>query len=60
MTNANSIARRYGDETDDWIGAKLELYGSVTTFGGKEVDCIRIRPALPPEAEGHPANAPQF
>jgi hypothetical protein len=31
------------DDTEDWPGHWLELYRNKTPFGGKMVDCIRVR-----------------
>ena len=48
------------DDSDNWIGKTIELYPTTTQFGGKMVDCIRVRrhrpapqvsPSLPPKAE---------
>ena len=41
--NGNVLVRLYGDDTDDWIGKKIQLIATVTEFGGKTVDCIRLR-----------------
>ena len=46
-TNANSIAGRYGDETDDWSGAEVELRPEMVTFQGKTAPAIRIYPIVP-------------
>jgi hypothetical protein len=43
MTNAQTIAELYGDETDDWTGEKIVIYRDKTNFAGKRVDCIRVR-----------------
>lgn len=44
-TNANKIVELSGSgDTDDWPGVKIRLYASVTTFGGEEVECIRVKP----------------
>ena len=31
------------DELDDWKGKLIELYPDRTGFGGKMVDCLRVR-----------------
>ena len=37
------------DDTEDWPDQWLELYRDKTSFGGKMVDCIRVRkPGTPP------------
>ena len=44
LTNYDAVASIAGDdETDHWVGVKVELYPSETMLGGKKVDCIRIR-----------------
>jgi hypothetical protein len=44
-TNANKITEVVGSAlTEDWRGHQIRLYPSVTTFGGEEVECIRIKP----------------
>jgi hypothetical protein len=43
-TNADSIAEIAGSEdTDDWAGQTIVLFPDTTKFGGKTVDCVRIR-----------------
>jgi hypothetical protein len=42
-TNLKRIIAQHGGETDDWAGKKITLYPSETDFGGKTVDCIRVR-----------------
>lgn len=44
-TNLKRIIAQHGGETDDWIGKTITLYPSETDFGGKTVDCIRVREA---------------
>lgn len=52
VTNANSIAKILGDDTDNWIGGEIKIYPTTTDFGDKrDVPCIRIVEELPPEAE---------
>ena len=46
-TNANAIASKYGDETDDWSGAEVEVYPTPVTFQGVTKDAIRIRVPVP-------------
>lgn len=48
ITNAKTIAQLYGGfDTDLWIGKKITLYPTTTSFGSQTVDCIRIRPKKP-------------
>ncbi len=43
-TNANKITEIVGSAlTEDWRGHQIRLYPTVTTFGGEEVECIRIK-----------------
>ena len=45
MTNFDGIAESYGEETDNWPGEKIILYEDKARYGGKIVDCIRVKPA---------------
>ena len=54
-TNAVTIAEMYGDELDDWKGKLIELYPDRTGFGGKMVDCLRVRA---PQGVTRPAPLP--
>ena len=67
ITNAKTIAAMYGGsfKSEDWIGKRVTLYPSRTSFGGTEMDCIRIRPMIPgakvkdaPPAEAAPEREP--
>lgn len=71
ITNARVIAGLYGGfESDQWIGKRITLYPTTTTFGSQTVDCIRIRNTVPkakgeairsdapaPEASAAPSNS---
>jgi hypothetical protein len=46
-TNSRTIASIYGSDTDDWIGQKITIYRSETSFQNKVVPCIRVRDAKP-------------
>lgn len=46
-TNAKVIAGMYGTETSKWVGKKITLYPTTTSFGGEQKDCIRVRPKVP-------------
>lgn len=43
VTNARAIAAALGKEMDDWVGKKITLFPTVTSFGDKTVPCIRVR-----------------
>ena len=47
VTNCRTIAAMYGPDTKDWIGKRITIYPTTTDFGGKTVDCIRVRPGIP-------------
>lgn len=45
-TNIDRLIKQFGAETDGWAGQAIGLTGATTTFGGKEVQAVRItRPA---------------
>lgn len=48
-TNANAIAKLYGDDTDDWIGRQVTLFATEVQFKDEMVEAIRIR-SKPPKA----------
>jgi hypothetical protein len=60
-TNCKTIASLYGNDTDQWVGKRITIFPTTTQFGGDEVECIRVRPRLPPEkgAKGAPEPPPQ-
>jgi hypothetical protein len=48
ITNARTIAGLYGGfESEKWIGKRITLYPTTTTFGSQTVECIRIRNVVP-------------
>jgi hypothetical protein len=47
VTNAKTIAGMYGPDVREWVGKRITLYPTTTTFGAETVDCIRIRPVVP-------------
>ncbi len=56
-TNAHTIADMLGSETDNWLGQTITLFPTKTDFGGKRVDCIRVRD-LPAAQPPPPPTAP--
>jgi hypothetical protein len=54
-TNGGIIASLYGADVREWKGKRITLYPTKTMFGGKEVDCIRIRPTVPQPKGQKPA-----
>ena len=63
-TNATTIGKLYGDETDDWVGKPIILTAREVEFQGETVWAIRVSlqkpaPATKPSklAEGTPAES---
>lgn len=56
-TNGRLIAGMYGPDTREWIGKRITLYPTTTTFGSDTVDCIRVRPQVP-QQRGRQQRAP--
>lgn len=59
-TNAKTIEKLYGDDTDEWEHQRITLYPSEVVFNGENVACIRIRnkrpkPTVPPNGAQKPA-----
>jgi len=50
-TNCRTIAAMYGTDTRQWVGKRITLYATTTEFGGKQMDCIRVRPQVPAAAK---------
>ncbi len=46
-TNGKTIAAMYGNDVEKWVGKRITLYATTTTFGSDTVECIRIRPRVP-------------
>jgi hypothetical protein len=42
VTNARTLARAFGDNTDDWVGNSVELVVREVEFSGRTVPAIRI------------------
>ena len=41
--NAETIADKYGPDTDNWIGKRIILFPAKASFDGRTVDAIRVR-----------------
>jgi len=54
VTNARKIATIHGDEATLWKGKQIVLYPTETDFGGRMVDCIRVK-AVPVQEPQQPA-----
>jgi len=48
-TNANEIAFTCGDDMDDWIGQKIELFSMMVSFQGKNMPGLRVRVPRQPQ-----------
>lgn len=47
-TNCATIEQLYGtSDVEQWKDIRVTLFPTTTSFGGKTVECIRIRPYLP-------------
>lgn len=46
-TNAETICKLYGRNTDNWIGKPITLYSARVAFGRDMVDAIRVREQVP-------------
>lgn len=59
-TNGKAIAGMYGNYVQDWVGKRITLYKSTTRNpnGDGEVECIRVRPQVPPASPSSPREAP--
>jgi hypothetical protein len=55
-TNANVLAKLYGDDTDDWVGKQVILFATEVQFKDEMVEAIRIR-SKPPKAKAKAAPA---
>jgi hypothetical protein len=47
-TNAKTLIRAYGEESDDWLGKVVELYIGETQYRGAPKDSILVKPISPP------------
>lgn len=52
-TNARTIARAWGYESDDWIDKQVELSVGLTTYKGEQQESVLLKPITP----ATPANA---
>jgi len=50
-TNDRTITELFGDDDREWRGQQIELYPTTTQFGGKIVDCVRVRAVGNKDAE---------
>ena len=59
-TNANTIARMFGEETDDWAGKRITLCARDVEYQGTMMSALRVLPQKPaaPKAAAPPPPAP--
>ena len=53
-TNCTTLEKLYGDDTDGWLGKRIVIYPTETSFKGEMVECIRIRLRPPAGSEMRP------
>ena len=46
-TNFKSIAKLHGDDSEDWHGQRITLFGTEVTFRGTPTTAIRVRLTVP-------------
>lgn len=51
-TNSRTIAGLLGSQTDDWIGERITIYRSETSYQNKIVPCIRVKDVRPEQSAG--------
>lgn len=42
-TNARTLAELFGDDSESWVGERIVVFPTTTDFGGRQVDCLRVR-----------------
>lgn len=55
-TNAKTLAEQFGDETDNWVGAQIEIFSMKVDYQGRMVDGLRVR--IPPQPRKANGNGP--
>jgi hypothetical protein len=58
-TNMRLVAKLYGFDTREWVGKRIAIYPTKTKFGPDTVDCIRVRPHVPPPPKGRQQEQPR-
>ena len=48
-TNCKTIAALYGNHVEEWVGKRVTLFKTTTTFGSEQMECVRVRPRVPAE-----------
>ena len=52
-TNVKTLARKYGKDSQGWIGQTIELYIGPVEFKGQEQDSVLVRPVSPQKPQGN-------
>ncbi len=47
QTNAKTIAKLHGEDSDEWIGKSIALFPTEVDFKGDQVEAIRVRSKAP-------------
>ncbi len=47
QTNAKTIAKLYGEDSDEWVGKSITLFPTEVDFKGDQVEAIRVRSKAP-------------
>lgn len=51
-TNCKTISKIYKNpDYLTWVGKRIQVFATTTKFAGDVVECLRIRPSIPREAE---------
>ena len=46
-TNGKIIAGMFGPDTTKWVGKRITIFPTMTSFGSEQMECIRVRPVEP-------------
>ena len=53
VTNGKAIAGMYGPIIEQWVGKRISVFATTTQFGSNTVECVRVRPKVPPAKGGN-------
>lgn len=53
-TNADTLSKILGSQTDQWSGAKCTLFTVPVKYNGQMYDAIRVKNVIPPQAQELP------
>jgi hypothetical protein len=57
-TNGRAIRDMYGPQTEKWVGKTIVLFATICDFGGRSVNCIRVRSPNGADTEGNQDELP--